>query len=39
VWSECCDGYSDNIHADVDEIAKLCRLYEDSRRERETVAA
>ena len=39
VWSECCDGYSDNVHADVDEIAKLCRLYEDSRRERETVAA
>jgi len=39
VWSECCDGYSDNVHADLDEIAKLCRLYEDSRRERETVAA
>lgn len=27
VWSECCDGYGDNVHADVDDIAKLCRLY------------
>lgn len=27
VWSEACDGYSDNIHADIDEVAKLCRLY------------
>ena len=28
VWSECCDGYGDNVYADIDEIAKLCRLYE-----------
>ena len=27
VWSEVCDGYGDNVHADIDEIAALCRLY------------
>lgn len=27
VWSECCDGYSDNVHADIDEISELCALY------------
>ncbi len=27
VWSECCDGYGDNISADVDEVVVLCRLY------------
>lgn len=27
VWSEVCDGYGDNINADLDEIAELCRLY------------
>jgi hypothetical protein len=27
VWSECCDGYADNVHADVDDIAELCKLY------------
>lgn len=27
IWSDCCDGWSDNIHADLDEIAELCRLY------------
>lgn len=27
IWSECCDGYSDNISADVDEIAELVRAY------------
>lgn len=27
VWSECCDGYGDNVHADVDEVAELCRAY------------
>ena len=27
VWSEACDGYGDNIHADVDEVGELCRLY------------
>lgn len=27
VWSEACDGYGDNIHADLDDIVALCRLY------------
>ena len=27
VWSEACDGYGDNAHADVQEICKLCALY------------
>ena len=27
VWSEACDGYCDNVHADIDEVAHLCRLY------------
>lgn len=27
VWSEVCDGYGDNVHLDVDEVAELCRLY------------
>ena len=27
VWCECCDGWSGNIHADLDEIAELCQLY------------
>ena len=27
IWSECCDGYGDNISADVDEVAHLVRLY------------
>jgi hypothetical protein len=27
VWSEACDGYSDNVHLDIDEVAELCRLY------------
>jgi hypothetical protein len=27
VWSETCDSYGDNISADLDDIAALCRLY------------
>lgn len=27
IWSDCCDGWSGNIHADLDEIAELCQLY------------
>lgn len=26
-WSEACDGYGDNVSADVDDVAKLCQLY------------
>jgi len=28
VWSEACDGYGDNVHADIDEVSNLCRLYQ-----------
>lgn len=31
VWSEACDGYGDNVHADIDEIVELCRLYRAAR--------
>lgn len=27
VWSEACDGYGDNVHADIDEVSHLCDLY------------
>ena len=27
VWSEACDGFCDNISADIDEVSALCRLY------------
>lgn len=27
VWAEACDGYGNNVHADVDEIAEVCRAY------------
>lgn len=27
VWSDACDGYGDNVHADIDEIVELCRIY------------
>ena len=27
VWSECCDGYGDNVSASVDEVAEVCRAY------------
>lgn len=33
VWSEVADGYGDNVSADVDEIADLCRLYLAAQRE------
>jgi len=40
VWSEACDGYGDNVHMDVDEVAELCRLYRAAGRERcDTMAA
>lgn len=32
VWSEACDGFCDNVHADVDEIARLCAAYELAQR-------
>ena len=27
VWSEACDGYGDNVHADISEVVELCQLY------------
>jgi hypothetical protein len=33
VWSECCDGYGDNVHADLDDVCELCRAYEAMERE------
>lgn len=33
VWSECCDGFSDNIECDLGDIVKLCRLYESAMSE------
>jgi hypothetical protein len=27
IWSECCDGFGDNISASVEEVAHLQRLY------------
>jgi len=27
VWSEACDGYGDNVHADISEVEHLARLY------------
>ena len=37
VWSEACDGYGDNVHADVDEVSKLCTLYKLAMSEGATV--
>lgn len=39
VWSEVCDGYGDNVHADVDEIGELCRLYLAAMAEKDTILA
>ena len=37
VWSEACDGYGDNVHADIDEVSKLCELYKASLREQSEI--
>jgi hypothetical protein len=37
VWSEACDGYGDNISADVDEVGELCRLYKNAIAESDTM--
>ena len=39
VWSEVCDGYGDNVHADIDEVVELCRWYKLAHGARDTVAA
>lgn len=33
VWSEACDGYGDNVHADLEEIEHLVNLYFAAQRE------
>lgn len=33
LWAEACDGYSDNVSADVSEVARLCALYNAAMRE------
>lgn len=38
VWSEACDGYGDNVHADIDEVAQLCVLYRLMKKAREPAA-
>jgi len=37
VWSEACDGFGDNIAADVDDIVRLCGLYRLAIKESENV--
>ena len=39
VWSEVCDGYGDNVRADVDEVGELCRLYLAALAEKASLAA
>jgi hypothetical protein len=39
VWSEACDGYGDNVSADVDEVAQLCALYKLALSESDAVKA
>jgi hypothetical protein len=33
VWSECCDGYCDNVSADIEDVVKLCMLYRNAVKE------
>lgn len=39
VWSETCDGYGDNVSADIDDVSKLCELYELATRESKEIKA
>lgn len=39
VWSDACDGYGGNVHADLDDIVELCRLYGIALREQRDVKA
>lgn len=38
VWSECCDGYGDNVHADLDDVVSLCRAYKGMLLEQKIIA-
>jgi hypothetical protein len=33
IWSGACDGYGDNVHADLEEIEHLVNLYQRAQRE------
>ena len=39
VWSDCADGYGDNVHASIEEIVNLTRLYLLEEGERKELAA
>jgi hypothetical protein len=39
VWAECCNGYSENVHADIDEISELCNLYSTALNEMKELTA
>jgi len=39
VWAECCNGYSENVHADIDEISELCALYVEALNEMKELTA
>jgi hypothetical protein len=36
-WSDACDGYGDNIHADLDDVVRLCDLYKLALTERKAL--
>lgn len=38
VWSEACDGYGDNVSADVDDVVALCRAYKVAMMEQDDIA-
>lgn len=37
IWSEACDGYCDNVRASVEEIKHLVDLYQQAKREADTL--
>jgi hypothetical protein len=39
VWAECCNGYSENVHAGIDEISELCNLYAEALNEMKELTA
>jgi len=39
VWAECCNGYSENVHADIGEISQLCALYVEALNESKELSA
>lgn len=37
VWSEACDGYCDNVSADISEVVDLCRAYKVALMEQDSI--